>query len=56
MIRDKQPGPWQVFDIETDPQETTDLAVERPELIRQAEELLKREMSPNKVFPVKLPE
>ncbi|MEK7953518.1 arylsulfatase [Luteolibacter soli] len=52
----KKPGPWQVFDIAKDPNETTDLSAGHPELITQAVEVLKREASPNEIFPVKIPD
>jgi arylsulfatase A-like enzyme len=55
-LANKKPGPWQVYDLAKDPRETNDLAAEKPELIRQAIELLKRETSPNEVFPMELPE
>ncbi len=51
-----KPGSWQVFDIANDRAETNDLAAERPELVRQAVELLKRETLPNPLFPVEIPD
>lgn len=54
-LNTKKPGPWQVFDLAKDPNETTDVSVDHRELIAQAAELLQRETSPNKVFPVKIP-
>ena len=52
----KKPGPWQVFDLAKDPNETTNIADVHPELITQAVEVLKRETSPNEIFPVKIPD
>jgi arylsulfatase len=40
-------GPLQVFDLDTDLAETTDLAAAYPEIVRQMEEILKREHSPS---------
>lgn len=56
QLKTKKPGPWEVYNLAKDPVETKDLAAEKPELIEEAAALLKREMSPNEVFPVKLPE
>ena len=50
------PGPWEVYDIERDRNETTDLAKERADLIDRAREVLRREMSPNPNFPVRVPD
>jgi arylsulfatase A-like enzyme len=52
----KTRGPWQVFDLAKDPNETTDVSAAHPELIKQAAELLKLEASPNEIFPVKIPD
>lgn len=55
-LKTKKPGPWQVFNIAQDPNETNDLASESSQLIAQAENILRRETSPNEVFPLNLPE
>jgi arylsulfatase A len=52
----KNPGPWQVFDLFKDPNEATDISAAHPDLIKQAAGLLKRETSPNEIFPVKSPD
>jgi arylsulfatase A-like enzyme len=54
-LRAKNPGPWEVYDLSTDPAEQNDLAAQRPDLIRQAEQLLAKEARPNSVFPVPIP-
>lgn len=51
----KQPGPWQVYDLATDPGETRDVAAAQQDLIRRTEELLRREVAPNPVFPLAIP-
>ena len=51
----KEPGAWEVYDIPADRAETKDLAAEKPELIRQAETLLKLELADNPEFPLKVP-
>jgi arylsulfatase A-like enzyme len=54
-LKTKTPGPWEVYDLDKDRGETTDLSAQHSELIRQAEELLRREVAPNTVFPVAIP-
>lgn len=51
----KTPGDWEVYDIPADRSETKNLAADKPELIRQAVEILKREMADNPTFPLKVP-
>ncbi len=51
----KTPGDWEVYDIPADRSETKNLAAAKPELIRQAVEILKREMADNPTFPLKVP-
>ena len=55
LNRPKQVGPWEVYDLANDPNEANDLAVERPEVIQAADEILRREMNDNANFPVRLP-
>ena len=54
-LKTKQPGAWEVYDLAQDRGETNDLAATRADLIQQAEELLRREVSENPVFPVPIP-
>jgi arylsulfatase A-like enzyme len=54
-LKTPRPGPWEVYHLEDDPSETRDLAATSPELIRQAEALLEREVSPNPTFPLPIP-
>lgn len=54
-LRTKNPGPWEVYDLNRDPGEANDLAAERTDLIRQAEEILRREALDNPRFPVPIP-
>ncbi len=51
----KTPGPWEVYDIAKDPTESQDLAATQPEVIRAAEEILRRETDANPRFPVRIP-
>jgi len=54
-LRTKSPGPWEVYDLSADRAEANDLAASQSELIQQAEELLRREVSENKIFPLAIP-
>lgn len=51
-LKTKNPGPWELYDLAKDPTETTDIAAAHPDTVKQAEELLKKETSPNRVFPL----
>lgn len=51
-LKTPSPGPWQVYDLARDPGEVTNLAAGHADLIRRVEELLRREVSENPVFPV----
>lgn len=55
-LKTPSPTPWEVYDIANDPSESKNLAAAHPELIEQTVTLLKKEMSPNPIFPLKLPD
>ena len=50
-----KPGAWEVYDLAQDPSESRDLAPARPDIIRTAEDVLRRELQPNALFPVAVP-
>lgn len=54
-LKTKKPGAWEVYDVAQDRAEANDLAATRADLIQQAEQLLRREVSENAVFPVPTP-
>jgi arylsulfatase A len=54
-LKRKNPGPWEVYDLIKDPAESRDLAAEHPDLIKQTEDILRRETSANAVFPLAIP-
>jgi hypothetical protein len=54
-LNTKSPGAWEVYNLSTDHGETHDLAKARSDLIEQAEEVLRREVAENKVFPLAIP-
>jgi arylsulfatase A-like enzyme len=51
----KQPNDWEVYNLATDPAETTNIAADRLASIAKAEEILRHEVMPNAVFPLKIP-
>jgi len=55
-LKTKSPESWEVYDVRTDRGETKNLAADQPELIEKAKEILKEQMSENKLFDMKLPE
>jgi arylsulfatase A-like enzyme len=54
-LKTPQPGAWELYDLKSDPNEQTDLAGQRPELIAQAEAILRDQVAENPVFPVPIP-
>lgn len=54
-LKTKTPGPWEVYDLSRDHGEANDIASTRNDLIQQAEELLRREVSANSIFPLTIP-
>lgn len=54
-LASKNPGPWEVYDIDKDPAETNNIAAGNPKVIAEATAILKREMSPNPLFPLTVP-
>ncbi|MCC6508711.1 MAG: arylsulfatase [Pirellulaceae bacterium] len=54
-LNTKQPGAWEVYDLLKDRAETQDIAATSAAVIRQAEQLLKAQVSDNKFFPLTIP-
>jgi arylsulfatase A len=54
-LKTTPPGAWEVYDLSKDRGEAHDIAASHAELIRQVEELLRREVDENKVFPLTIP-
>ncbi len=54
-LKTKNPGPWEVYNLEKDPGETTNLAATEHDLIKQAEAILLREVDENPTFPLPIP-
>ena len=51
-----KPGPWEVYDLAQDRAETRDLSASRGDLIDDARRILAREVAPNPIFPIAIPD
>ena len=51
----KKPGNWEVYDIAKDRGETHNIAASHQDVIDQAIAILKQQVSPNEIFPLKIP-
>lgn len=51
----QKPGAWEVYDIASDRSESKDLADDRRDVVRQAEDILRREVDENERFPISIP-
>lgn len=51
-INTTNPTPIEIYDLAKDPTESQDIAAERPDLVKKAEQLFKEEHVPNKDFPL----
>jgi arylsulfatase A-like enzyme len=54
-LKTKKPGSWEVYDIAKDRGEKTDIAADHADVIQQAEEVLKKEVGENSIFPMEMP-
>lgn len=54
-LQRKEPSEWEVYDLMNDRSEQHNLAASRPDVIRQAEDVLRREVSRNAYFPLTIP-
>ncbi len=51
-----KPGPWEVYDLSQDRSETRDLAASRTDLVNETRAILAREVAPNEIFPMPIPD
>ncbi len=54
-LKTKQPQAWEIYDLNSDPQEAHNVASEHRELIERAVDYLHQEVSENKIFPMAIP-
>jgi arylsulfatase A-like enzyme len=50
-----KPQSWEVYDLAADPAESNNLAAIRPDAIAETIKILKREVAPNRLFPLTIP-
>jgi len=55
-LKSETPGAWEVYDLASDRGEQRDLAASRPEAIAAAIDVLRREVAPNPIFPLPIPD
>lgn len=55
-LKTPKPGPWELYDLRTDPMESNSVAEQFPEHIDKAKQILRDELDANKIFPVTLPD
>lgn len=53
-IRTKKPAEWELYDLDQDPAETTDLASEHPLVLKRLEQAFLADRTPSKRYPLKL--
>lgn len=51
-LNTKTPGPWEIYDLATDPSEKQNLAPTRADIIAEAETILRAQAPENPIFPV----
>ncbi|XZE44383.1 sulfatase-like hydrolase/transferase [Pirellulaceae bacterium SH467] len=50
----RKPGPWELYNLPSDPHEQNNVAASHPELVQQLRKSLHESTSPNETFPVNL--
>lgn len=56
LRRKKQkPGPWELYNIDADIGETTNVAAKHPDLVKRGIEILREQMADNPLFPLTVP-
>lgn len=54
-LKTKSPSDWELYDLKVDSNETNNLAASDPMTIRNVEEILKKEVIDNAIFPLAIP-
>jgi len=54
-LKTKKPGAWEVYDVVKDRGETKNIASENAAFIKEVEDVLRREVDQNEVFPLTIP-
>ena len=53
-VRTKKPGPWELYDLDEDPAENTDLASEHPKVLKRLEKAFFADRTVSARYPLKL--
>lgn len=53
--KNQKPGPWELYNIDADISETTNVAAKHPELVKRGIEILRGQMADNSLFPLTVP-
>jgi arylsulfatase A-like enzyme len=46
-VKSKKPGDWELYDLDADRAEATDLAADHPEIVKKLEAAYRQDRSPN---------
>jgi arylsulfatase len=46
-VRTRQPGPWELYDLQADRAEANDLAAKHPEVVKRLEGAYREDRTPN---------
>jgi arylsulfatase A-like enzyme len=52
----KKPNAWELYNLEKDPSESTNLSADQPVIVHRLTSLLREANSANEIFPVVIPE
>ena len=53
-VRTKKPGPWELYNLDDDPNEKTNLAKKHPEILERLKEASKTDRTPSPRAPLKI--
>ena len=53
-VRSKNPGPWELYDLDTDPGESSNLAETKPGVLSKLEDSFKKDRTVSKRYPLPL--
>jgi arylsulfatase A len=51
----RKSDPWELYDLETDPNEQADVAANHPDIVQRLSRMLEKSIHPNKDFPIRIP-
>ena len=54
-LKTKKPGAWEVYDLSKDRSEANNIAASNGPFLKQVEDVLRKEVDRNEVFPLTIP-